>query len=191
MAGAGLLLVAVGAALAAPACGDDQSDGERSEANAETLQEGLDAHVAGDLEEAEARYREVIDDDDRNAFAYYNLALVEQTTDRADDAEEHYRRAIALDPQFTSALFNLAILRTQAGATDEAMALYEQLLAIDPGNAGAHLNLGFVLQGLGRAEDAQSEFDAATAIDPSLEERIVGVDGATAGEGATTTTTGG
>ena len=179
------------AALALSACGDDESDAEKAEANAETLQQGLDAHVAGDLEEAEDRYRQVIEDDDENAFAYYNLALVEQTTERPDDAEEHYRQAIAINPEFTSALFNLAILRSAAGATDEARSLYEQLLAIDPGNAGAHLNLGFLLQEEGNADDAQRQFDAATAIDPTLESRIVGIeDGeaeAPADESTTTT----
>ncbi len=177
--------VAATAVLLVAACGDDQSDAERAEENAEVLQAGLDAHVAGDLDEAEDRYREVIDDDDQNAFAYYNLALVEQTTDRADDAEEHYRQALAIDPRFTSALFNLAILRTSAGAVDEARSLYEQLLAIDPGNAGAHLNLGFLLMEAGQQEEAQAQFDAATAIDPSLAERIAGVEGTAPSEGET------
>ena len=160
------------------ACGDDKSDAQRAEDAAETLQKGLDAHVAGDLEEAEKRYKEVIEQDDQNAFAYYNLALVEQTTDRPEDAEADYRRALAINPEFTSALFNLAILRTAAGAGDEARSLYQQLLAIDPGNAGAHLNLGFLFRDQGQEDDAQREFAAAIAIDPTLQSRVADLTGA-------------
>ena len=166
------------------ACGNDKSDAQRAEDVAATLQEGLDAHVAGNLDQAEKKYKQVIEDDDQNAFAYYNLALVEQTTNRPEDAEKHYRQALAINPEFTSALFNLAILRTAAGATDEARSLYQQLLAIDPGNASAHLNLGFLFRDQGQEDDAQREFAAAIAIDPSLQSRIVGQTGASGASGA-------
>jgi Tfp pilus assembly protein PilF len=166
------ILLPVAIVLLLPACGDDQSEAERVQAAAETVQEGLAAHSAGNLEEAERLYRDAIEDDDRNAFAYYNLALVEQTTERPVEAEEHYRQAIEIDPNFTAALFNLAILRTSAGATDEAMSLYEQVIAIDPGNAAAHLNLGFLHQDRGEEQEAERQFDAAVEIDPSIESRI-------------------
>jgi tetratricopeptide (TPR) repeat protein len=146
-----------------------QSDQERAEA---ALEEGLEAHAAGDLEAAEEAYVRVIELDPQNKFAYYNLGVIEQGRGELGRAESRYRTAIGIDPRFVAALFNLAILRAEAGATAEAIELYETIIEVEPENAGAHLNLGFLLIERGDTERGRAELEQAIQLDPSLQERI-------------------
>jgi Flp pilus assembly protein TadD len=152
--------------------GADGTAALAGDATTELLQQGLDAHTAGDLGKAESIYLEVVKGDRNNAYGYYNLGLVEQSTDRAQAAEEHYRQALAIDPNLSPALFNLAILRTAAGAFDEAVSLYQRVTTLAPENAGAHLNLGLLLQQLGRGAEADQELNLAVQLDPSLVSRL-------------------
>lgn len=157
------------------ACSGDPSEADQAQQAAEKLQEGLAAHVAGDVDEAERLYENVLDLDDRNQYAAYNLGVIEQEAGRLDEAEDHYRRAIEIDPNLTSALFNLAILRAEAGDADEAASLYQQVIALDDSHAAAHLNLGYLyLEQLDRPEDAEAELDRAVELDPNLASRLPG-----------------
>jgi tetratricopeptide (TPR) repeat protein len=160
------------AALVVAGCSGGDSETDRAQDAAEKLQEGLDAHVAGDVDEAKQLYEETLELDDRNQFAEYNLGVIDHQADRADDAEEHYRKAIELDPHLTSALFNLAIVEAEAGATDEAASLYERVIELDDSHAGAHLNLGFLHRDRGHHDEAQAELDRAVALDPNLASRV-------------------
>ena len=173
---AAIALVAVLGTLTAGCSGEDSGEtgaGAQSQENGDgdadaLLQEGLDAHVAGDLDTAEARYLEVVELDPDNALGWYNLGLVEQTTDRPVEAQEHYRLALNIDPNFTSALFNLAILRTEAQAFDEAVVLYAEVTTLDEANSGAHLNLGLLLYSLGQGTQAARQLARAVELDPGL-----------------------
>jgi tetratricopeptide (TPR) repeat protein len=149
-------------------CGDDKPAEEQA---AEKLDEALAAHAEGRIDEATEVYREVLDDDPTNQWAYYNLGLIDQQAGRAVQAEENYRKALQADPNFASALFNLAILRSEA-APDEAENLYRRVIEIQPDNASAHLNLGFLLLGQGDEQDGRRELRTAVALDPSLESRV-------------------
>lgn len=166
-------LASTGAVLALlAACSDDGAGAAPTDRANEKLEEGLALHTEGKLEDAAAKYREVIDIDAGNAFGYYNLGLVEQTKGESTKAQEHYRQALDRDPRMAPALFNLAILRTSDEAFDEAVSLYQQVNALAPDNAAAHLNLGLLLQQMGRDDEADREIDRATQIDPSLESRL-------------------
>lgn len=200
---ASLFILVIGLCSLLVACGDGDSNGSASGDSAaggdgaaqgdggDLLQQGLDVHAEGDLDQAESLYRRALEENDKNQYAYYNLALVEQTTGRPQDAEEHYRLALAIDPNLGSALYNLAILRTQAEAFDEAVELYERAISVEPDNAAAHLNLGFLQTQLGREDEALSHLGTALRLDPDLAGRLAEADSVTkqSGDGETATTT--
>ena len=89
------------AALAATACGDDQSDAEKAGAASETLQKGLDAHVARSL------YTQVISLDPGNAGAHLNLGFLYQDLGQNDDAQREFQAAVAIDPTLQSRIVGL------------------------------------------------------------------------------------
>lgn len=157
--------------VAAGCSGGGGSEGAESD-SAELLQEGLDAHLDGDAEAATPLYRKAIERDANNAYAYYNLGLIDQEADRPVQAEEWYRKALAADPNLAPALFNLAILRTQAAAFDEALSLYQRASVANPESASTFLNLGLLLDQLGRTAEAEQALTTATQLDASIVTRL-------------------
>ena len=85
-----LLILLTAASLAFGPCGG-KSDAEKS---SDALNKGLEAHLAGRLDEATTDYREALALDPQNKFAYFNLGLIDQTQNRLDAAENNYRVAI-------------------------------------------------------------------------------------------------
>jgi superkiller protein 3 len=162
--------IALLALVAVAGCSDDKPKAKAEDA----LKRGLAAHVAGDNDKALDLYNEVLEGDDDNKFALYNIGLIKQSTGDAVEAEKRYREALAVDPNYTPALFNLAILQFDAGDNTEAISLYRRVIAIEPNHANAHLNLGFALKAVGQQAEGDKELAAAVKLDPALASRIPG-----------------
>ena len=145
-------------------CGEESTGGD-------TLTRALEAHAEGRTEEAEELYQDVLERDQSNKFAHYNLGLIAQNARRNDDAERAYRRALSVDENFVPAMFNLATLLTKA-ERDEAIALYRRIIKVDPNHASAHLNLGFLLKDTGKEAEGDAELKKAVDLDPDLKSRI-------------------
>lgn len=134
----------------------------------EALNAGLQAHVAGKLDEAVGHYNDCLKVEATNKLCLYNLGLIAQTQGRDGDAENSYRLALVTDPNYAPAIFNLAILRTKAGDPTEAIALYRQFIALLPNDASGHLNLGLLLRATGDTKGGDAEIAIAGALDPTL-----------------------
>ncbi len=166
-----VLLLIVASALAFGACGGGKSDAEKA---SDALSAGLEAHTAGNLDEAAKDYRAVLVLDPQNKFAYFNLGLIDQTRNNLASAENNYRVALGIDPDFPSALFNLAIVRKALGDPQEAIQLYRHVISVTPDSAGAHLNLSFLLRDAGDTVGANAELATAVRLDPTLQSRTGG-----------------
>ena len=153
---AAITIVALVAAalLVAPACSKKADEGQLA---SEALAAGIAAQQAGDLATASAKYREVLNHDPRNQYAYYNLGLIDQTNGAYASADANY---------------NLAIVKSAEGDNDAAIALYRQVIGQNKKNAAAHLNLGFALIDAGQKTQGNAELAKAIAIDPSLASRV-------------------
>ena len=149
---------------AAPACGGTSS----AETTSDPLSRGLEAHLAGRLDEATAAYFEALRQDPRNKFAYFDLGQIAQISKRPVEAESYYRIALGIDPNFGPALFNLAIVRFEAGSAQEAVDLYQTLLAATPDYAAARYNLGVALRSIGKQREGDEEIARAIRLDRTL-----------------------
>src|SRR5207247_6363306 len=157
-------LLAIGVLTAASSCGAGSSAGTASDA----LSRGLQAHLAGRLDEATVAYFETLRRDPRNKFAYYDLGQIAHISSRPVAAESYYRLALEIDPGFGPALFNLAILRVEAGSAQEAIDLYQTLLVANPDYAAAHYNLGVALRSIGKQREGDEELARAHRLDATL-----------------------
>ena len=151
-------------ALSAGACSDPVDPDQPCRSDSRTQ--------AGNLEEAAEHYQQVLEIRPDDAYANYNLGVIEQGDGRTALAEGYYRAALDADPNFVAALFNLAILRTQVNAIQEAIDLYERVLALQPDYAAAHLNLGLLLQASEQAKEGTEHLNQAIELDPTLADRL-------------------
>jgi tetratricopeptide (TPR) repeat protein len=150
---------------------DASSDAKRA---ADALDEGLQAHAAGDLEAARTAYELTLKYDPTNKYAFYNLALLDEADGNYGLAEGNYRSALKTDPRYEPALFNLAVLRTARNDPDEAISLYKRAVKADKKDAAAWLNLGLLLRDKGRERDGDIAVVRAIALDPTLKDPAQG-----------------
>ena len=84
----------------------------------------------GEMQEAEALFREALEADPTFAPALYNLGTVLEQTERTQDAVQMLRRAAAADPSYAEPHFALSRIYRHQGRTaeaDAALAMFQQL----------------------------------------------------------------
>jgi tetratricopeptide (TPR) repeat protein len=96
---------------------------------------------AGQLVEAEARYRQAIAIKPDLAEAYSNLGIALAGQGKLDEAVTTYRRAIGIKPDYAEGYRNLGNILVRQGKLDEAIAAYWQVTGIKPDYAEAYRNL--------------------------------------------------
>jgi tetratricopeptide (TPR) repeat protein len=78
-------------------------------------------HERGKLEDAEAVYRDGLDECGPDATLLFNLAVLQEDLRRPQQAIESYRAALDVDPTLADAHFNLARLYEANGSKREAL----------------------------------------------------------------------
>ncbi len=132
------------------------------------LQEGLSAHVAGDLDEAAAKYEQVLAADSANKFALFNRGLVAHTRGDLAAAIADYEATLAIDDAYVPARFNLGIVYSAQGEWSDAEAAFRAVVDSEPDNTTAMYRLGLALIEQGDDAGGQQLIDEATAIDPGV-----------------------
>ena len=91
-----------------------------------------------DPEQAEAGYRQVLQQTPNHADAHINLGRILHERGELAAAETHYVRALGLRPNDPTASFNLGVVIEDQGRHEEALAAYHRAIEADGGNADAH-----------------------------------------------------
>jgi tetratricopeptide (TPR) repeat protein len=154
-------------ALAA-ACGGSNAPSKSFDPVGDALARGIAAHNANKLDEATKDYFEVLFNDPKNKFAFYNLGQIARTQNKLAIAEGYYRSALEADPTYGPALFGLGVVRQAFNSVQEAVDLYTKDIAIEPTNAAAHYNLGILLRIQGKTAQGDAEIARAIQLDPTL-----------------------
>jgi tetratricopeptide (TPR) repeat protein len=128
---------------------------------AEILAVALQRHQAGDFQQAELGYRQVLYIDPNHADAYHLLGVVASQTGRFDLGIAMISRALTLNPNVAIYHYNLASAHEILGHLEAAEESYERTLSLQPDFPEAHVNLGKVLFRQRRVDDATSHFNEA------------------------------
>lgn len=129
------------------------------------------AHLArGELDAAEACYREALALAPDYAEAHNNLGLVFAGRDMTEEAAECYRHAIALDPALAQPHMNLGNACRRQGNQEAARACFLAAMSLDPMLADAYNNLGLLEQEQGRLDEAEAAFGRAISLKPNFAE---------------------
>ncbi len=121
---------------------------------------------AGNFDEAERLYRQILSDDPGNAAVHYNLGIACRQAGRLDEAVEAYQRALALKPDFPEAQNNLGTALRSLWRIDEAIDAFRRAAALRPGFTDAWNNLGVTLKNAGRMDEAVDCFERSIELDP-------------------------
>jgi tetratricopeptide (TPR) repeat protein len=133
---------------------------------AEVFYAAVNHHRAGDLDRAEAMYRQVLETDARNANAWHLLGLVAHARGHDDEAVELIRRAIEIDNREPGFHRHLAEVYRSLGDFSQAEIYCLAALKLKPDFAAAHSTLGAALHALGRLNEAVESYRRALAIEP-------------------------
>jgi tetratricopeptide (TPR) repeat protein len=134
---------------------------------AEALAQALHCHQAGQLQQAERIYRQVLQVDPRHADALHLLGVIALQVGQHQPAIDHIRQAIALDPYNATYQSNLGSALAGIGRFEEAAASFRGALVLNPQFADAHNNLGSAQMKLGRLDEAVASFRRAIQLRPT------------------------
>jgi protein O-GlcNAc transferase len=131
------------------------------------LQEGLALHRRGAVDEAAARYADVLRADPANADALYYLALISCQHGHFEEGAELARKSLASDPQQARSHVILGRALHALGRNDDALSSFDRAIALAPELAPAHANRADVLSKIGRNAEALDSYDRALAFAPA------------------------
>jgi Tfp pilus assembly protein PilF len=154
----------------------DALDGLAKDAPSNSAQQAARANLyyaqalfdAGDLAQAEPRYRAAIEADSASAAAQSGLAHLLLKESKLAEAAEHFRSAAALDPRYHDGLLELASAFESAGKPLDAIAIYREF----PENAAAKERLAQLLLNNGDPASAIPNLEAVVKTSPGTANRL-------------------
>lgn len=129
------------------------------------LGEAYRALMAGDDARAQARYRQIVQNDARNVDAMLGLAAIAVRQDRLNDASGWYGKVLELSPRHPQAQAGLLSLQSQADPVGSESRL-KSLIAQQPTAAHLYAALGDLFAEQNRWNDAQQAYFQAYHHDP-------------------------
>lgn len=134
------------------------------------LRQALTLHQTGCLPQAEALYRQILQEDPHHITALHYLGILAYEAGKWEIAVELMRRVVFLKPDFPEAHYNLGNALDDSGKPDEAAASYVRAITLKPDYVEAHYNLGLLLQGHGKPDEAADSYRRALALKPDYVE---------------------
>ncbi len=131
------------------------------------LQEAVTLEVQGRLDEALARYRELVERRPTMALSYLHLARLLRLRGDQAGAVAALRKALQRQPGDTVTAALLGAYLNEAGRPLEAVKLLEPYAAVAEPDVDVLVALGMALAETGRREEAKRTFETARRVDPS------------------------
>jgi predicted O-linked N-acetylglucosamine transferase (SPINDLY family) len=134
---------------------------------AQSLDLAVKCHQAGDLQQAEQLYRQILQVDPNHADAIRLLGLIALQLGQTDSAVDYIRQALRLKPDFAEAHNLLAIALRQQGKLDEAVSSWRQALSFKPDYAEAYNLLAIACKEKGLLEEAAANWRQVIRLRPN------------------------
>jgi protein O-GlcNAc transferase len=107
-----------------------------------TYHTALQQHQQGQLAQAEALYRKVLEASPQHADALHYLGVIYHQNNQHDLAVTTIAKALAMDPDNSDFLSNQAIALKAAGRLEDAIKTLQHALTLAPDDLEIHYNLG-------------------------------------------------
>lgn len=136
----------------------------------QALQTAMAQHQAGNLPQAEALYKQVLQAVPNQPDALHLLGLIAKQKGDLKTAAQLMRKALSFNPSYVEAYVNLgATLQEQENLSDAADC-YRKALALRPNYAEVHSNLGVVLRAQDHLHESAECFVRALELNPNSAE---------------------
>lgn len=129
--------------------------------------EGVEALKSGQLDRAEAAFRDVLARGGDRAFVHHNLGIVHQQRNRHEAALAAFRAAARLDPAFGPARLLAGSSLLALGRAREAVTELERAVRLLPGEKAAHLQLADACERVGDVPCLTRESRVLAGLSPS------------------------
>ena len=134
--------------------------------------EGVEALKAGQLDRAEAAFKDVLAKGGNRAFVHHNLGIVYQQRNDHVGAIAEFRAAARLDPSFGPARLLAGTSLLALGRADAAVVELERAVRLLPGEKAAHLKLADACERAGNALCLARESRILAGLAPSDPESL-------------------
>ena len=131
-----------------------------------SLQQAIQLHQQGRLDEACQGYLKVLEQQPQHAQACYLLGVVYAQKKEYVAAEEWIQKSLALEPENPVALCNLGNVQRETQQFKTAAQSYQHALKINPKLPEAHHNLGVAYREMGQIPEAIESFERAIELRP-------------------------
>ena len=167
--------------------GGSKEDAAKAKAKADlatkTFNEGVALTNDGKIDEALAKFNEVLVAIPNCPECYANIGTVQTRAKKYDEAEVAFKKAIDLRPDFAGAYRGLADLYNTQKKFDLAAEMSKKAMDLNaaaPGGAGGAagggasassvFNQGVILWNAGKIAEAKAQFEQAVKLDPNMAE---------------------
>jgi hypothetical protein len=131
-----------------------------------SLQMAMRLHVAGNLEDAEQHYLQVLSEDYRISEVLPLLASVVAKRGDIDRAVHYWDRLLSIEPHHVNALAAKGGLLYKTGRLADALSCFEMATGLAPQDALVRNNLAVALADSGRKDEAIIEFGRVLRLQP-------------------------
>jgi protein O-GlcNAc transferase len=131
------------------------------------FEQGVAAHRAGRLEQAEKLYRQILRTDAASFPALHMLGFLKAQQGRYDDAIALLNKAVRNKPTDPTALAHYAHALMAAQRFGDALAAYDRLLTMQPEHFEAHYNRGVILSEQRKYAEALAALERALKLQPN------------------------
>jgi tetratricopeptide (TPR) repeat protein len=139
---------------------------------ADRFSTGVDALKAGNLDAAEAAFRDVLKGGGERAFVHHNLGIVLQQRGRTAEALAEFREASRLDPSFGPARLLAGTALLALGRPKEAVTELRQAARLMPNETAPRLQLANAYERSGDIRGVVGEYRRLVVANPSNDEYI-------------------
>lgn len=134
----------------------------------DVLNAAFEQHKRGELEDAELRYREILQVAPDHPDALHLLGVIRVQQGDGATAANLIARAIERNPNNPDYHANLGAAFQKLGRTEEAERAYRQALSLNPALTEPLTNLAAICHDAGRLEEAEACCRQALAVNPAL-----------------------
>ena len=136
----------------------------------EALAMAVQYHLSGNLQQAEAIYRQILQVDPSNADALHLLGVIAHQAGESNQAIRYITQAIGICPSNVAFHNNLGEVYRAQGQLAAAVAQYQEAIRLEPDHAEAYLNLGNALKDQGQLAAAVAHYQEAIRLKPDFVE---------------------